>query len=67
MVFKGKISSKPTVVITGASAGVGRATALRFAKSGAKIGLIARDAQRLKDLEKEIVSLGSEAMSIPMM
>jgi len=30
------------VVITGASAGVGRATAQRFAKEGARIGLIAR-------------------------
>jgi short-subunit dehydrogenase len=66
MVYDAEKKSRPVVVITGASAGVGRATALRFAKSGAKIGLIARDAQRLKNLEKEIANLGSEAISIPM-
>ncbi|HEX6803321.1 MAG TPA: SDR family NAD(P)-dependent oxidoreductase, partial [Terriglobales bacterium] len=36
------------VVITGASAGVGRATAVEFAKHGAKIGLLARGANRLE-------------------
>ncbi len=56
----------PVVVITGASAGVGRATALLFAKSGAKIGLIARDVDRLENLKKEILNLGSEAIAIPM-
>ena len=66
MVFNAENKPRPIVVITGASAGVGRATALRFAKSGAKIGLIARDAERLKNLEKEIINLGSEAISIPM-
>ena len=35
------------VVITGASAGVGRATALEFAKHGAKIGLLAREARAI--------------------
>ena len=33
----------PVVVITGATAGVGRATAHRFARAGAKLALIARD------------------------
>ena len=54
------------VVITGSSAGVGRATALLFAKNGAKIGLIARDIDRLENLKQEIISLGSEAIAIPM-
>ena len=56
----------PVVVITGASAGVGRATALLFAKHGAKIGLIARDSERLDHLKQEIKNLGSEAIAIPM-
>ncbi len=56
----------PVVVITGASAGVGRATALLFAKHGAKIGLIARDSERLDNLKQEIINLGSEAIAIPM-
>jgi short-subunit dehydrogenase len=50
-----------TVVITGASAGVGRATAHRFAKSGASIGLIARDAEALAEVKKEVEKLGGKA------
>lgn len=41
--------SARTVIITGASAGVGRAIAHRFAREGDRIGLIARDAAALKD------------------
>lgn len=48
-----------TVVITGASAGVGRAVALRFAAENAKLGLIARDEDALRSLAAEIESLGS--------
>ncbi|MGH7449105.1 MAG: SDR family NAD(P)-dependent oxidoreductase, partial [Longimicrobiales bacterium] len=41
--------AKPeVVVITGASAGVGRATARRFARQGARIGLLARGADGLE-------------------
>jgi NAD(P)-dependent dehydrogenase (short-subunit alcohol dehydrogenase family) len=49
------------VVITGASAGVGRATARRFARAGARIGLIARDAAALEDTKAEIESIGGTA------
>jgi NAD(P)-dependent dehydrogenase (short-subunit alcohol dehydrogenase family) len=49
------------VVITGASAGVGRATARRFARAGARIGLIARDAAALEDTKAEIESVGGTA------
>ena len=38
------VSSSPVVVITGASAGVGRATAVAFAQRGYNVGLIARGA-----------------------
>jgi len=51
-----------SVVITGASAGVGRATAHRFAKAGAKIGLIARDAEALAEVKSEVEKLGGEAV-----
>lgn len=61
-----KKNSKQVVVITGASAGVGRATALLFAKNGAKIGLIARDIERLENLKQEIIALGTQAIAIPM-
>jgi len=49
-----------TVVITGASAGVGRAVALRFARAGANFALIARDAAAL-GAEK----LGTTALVVP--
>jgi short-subunit dehydrogenase len=53
--------ANPVVIITGASAGVGRATAIRFAKSGAKLGLISRNLKRLQSLKKEVEALGAEA------
>jgi NAD(P)-dependent dehydrogenase (short-subunit alcohol dehydrogenase family) len=49
------------VVITGASAGVGRATARRFARAGARVGLIARDAASLEETKAEIESVGGTA------
>lgn len=56
---------KRTVVVTGASAGVGRATARAFAENGADIALIARESDRLSDATKEIESLGRKALAIP--
>jgi NAD(P)-dependent dehydrogenase (short-subunit alcohol dehydrogenase family) len=41
--------STPTVLITGASRGIGRALAVRFASSGARVGLIARDERGVED------------------
>src|SRR4051812_20720250 len=54
-----------TVVITGASAGVGRAIAHRFGKAGSRIGLIARDATALKDVKDEVERFGGTAMIAP--
>ena len=54
-----------TVVITGASAGVGRAVALRFAQAGAKLALLARDAAALEDVKREAENLGATAMVVP--
>jgi short-subunit dehydrogenase len=53
------------VVITGASAGVGRATAREFARHGARLGLIARDKERLETARGEVEALGGEALVIP--
>lgn len=54
------------VVITGASAGVGRATARAFAREGAKIGLIARGEDRLEATRREVDGLGGEALVLPL-
>src|SRR5881409_2825443 len=53
------------VVITGASAGVGRATAQRFAKEGARIGLIARGIDGLEGARKGVEKLGGKALVTP--
>jgi short-subunit dehydrogenase len=50
------------VAITGASAGVGRATSRAFARQGADIGLIARGRERLESTQREIEELGRRAV-----
>lgn len=54
------------IAITGASAGVGRATAERFARAGARIGLIARDSERLEATAAEVERLGGGALVLPL-
>jgi NAD(P)-dependent dehydrogenase (short-subunit alcohol dehydrogenase family) len=54
------------VVITGASAGVGRATARAFGKRGAKVGLIARGKDGLDAAKREIEESGGEAIVLPL-
>ena len=56
--------SAETVVITGASAGVGRATARQFARAGARIGLIARGPDGLEATRREVEELGGEAFVV---
>lgn len=55
----------PVVVITGATAGVGRATAVAFARRGARIGLLARGLEGLAGTLQEIESEGGEGIAIP--
>jgi NAD(P)-dependent dehydrogenase (short-subunit alcohol dehydrogenase family) len=52
-------------VITGASAGIGRATAREFAKQGCKVALLARGRAGLEAAAREIEDLGGEALVIP--
>jgi NAD(P)-dependent dehydrogenase (short-subunit alcohol dehydrogenase family) len=56
---------KKVVVITGASAGVGRAAAREFARQGARIGLIARGTEGLDAAAREVEMLGGRAAAIP--
>ena len=55
-----------TVVITGASAGVGRATAQLFGRRRAKVGLIARGRDGLEAAKREIESYGGQALVLPL-
>src|SRR6266404_2195255 len=48
-------------VITGASQGIGRSCALKLAKSGASVALLARNKQKLEELAGEIASSGGRA------
>src|SRR5204862_5597430 len=53
-----------TVVITGASAGVGRAIARKFATNGARIGLLARGREGLEAARKEVEEVGGKALVV---
>jgi NAD(P)-dependent dehydrogenase (short-subunit alcohol dehydrogenase family) len=53
------------VVITGASGGIGRATARRFAAEGARIGLIARGRRGLEAAAREVKEAGGDALALP--
>jgi NAD(P)-dependent dehydrogenase (short-subunit alcohol dehydrogenase family) len=53
------------VVITGSSAGLGRAIAHGFAKRGAHIGLIARNPEALEAAKQECEALGGQALVLP--
>jgi short-subunit dehydrogenase len=54
------------VVITGGTAGVGRATAEAFARAGAKVAILARGEDRLTAAQRELEQLGSpEVLAIP--
>lgn len=54
--------SARTVVITGASAGVGRAAARAFAREGARIALVSRNEERLETARLEVERLGGRAL-----
>jgi len=53
------------VVVTGASAGVGRATVREFAREKAYVGLIARDTEGLQVAAREVNELGGKGLAVP--
>jgi short-subunit dehydrogenase len=64
MKLKLKRIDQQTVVITGASSGIGLVTARMFAKKGAKLVLVARSEDSLRKLADEITSAGGQAMYV---
>jgi len=53
------MKTKPTILLTGAAHGIGRATAVALARNGNPVGLIDRDATALADLNRELGEQGA--------
>ena len=60
--LEGNVKGK-TVLITGASSGIGKTSALRLAEAGAHVLLVARSADKLEETAKEIAELGGVSTS----
>jgi len=57
--------NKKVALITGATSGIGKETAILFGKEGAKLMLVARDRNRLKDVASKIKQNGGDAEVFP--
>jgi NAD(P)-dependent dehydrogenase (short-subunit alcohol dehydrogenase family) len=65
-IHNGRVRTRPEiVVITGASAGVGRATVRAFARRGAHLGLMARGRDGLEGARRDVEALGGKALVLP--
>lgn len=59
-------SNQLRAIVTGASSGIGKATALAFAKSGIEVALVSRSVAKLKAVAAEIEALGTTAKVYPL-
>src|SRR5438132_1623443 len=59
------VAATPCAVVTGAATGIGRATALAFARDGYAVALVGRRAAPLEELAAELRESGGEAIASP--
>lgn len=59
-------SNQLRAIVTGASSGIGKATALAFAKSGIEVALVSRSVAKLKAVAAEMEALGTTAKVYPL-
>ena len=52
-------------LVTGASSGLGRATAIAFARAGADVAIVARSEEELDSVRGEIIKIGRRALALP--
>lgn len=52
------------LLVTGATSGIGKATALRFAQAGASVAAVGRNAEALSELESQCESVGVQSLAI---
>ena len=60
----GRLEGKAALV-TGASSGLGRATAIALARAGADVALVARSRQELESAQEEILGIGRRVLVLP--
>ncbi|HYO92090.1 MAG TPA: SDR family NAD(P)-dependent oxidoreductase, partial [Pyrinomonadaceae bacterium] len=61
--MNGELEGK-VAIVTGATSGIGRATALRFAVAGARVAIVGRNRRELDRVAKQIEEQNGEALSI---
>jgi len=66
MLYPRTMSDYPIAIVTGASSGIGAATAKALAAEGWRVALVARRASRLAELAEEISAAGGEAIAAPL-
>ena len=60
----GRLKDK-SALVTGASSGLGRATAISLARAGADVALVARSAEELESAKEEVSNTDPRALSLP--